>query len=123
MQARNLRRQACPLCPTQLASACVLERKLFYQQVIALSCLSNKTSKLTFYLGSFQSPQLLELSGIGNSTILKQYGITPLVDLPGVGENLQDHGFLATSYELKPGKTTLDILRNNATFAAEARAQ
>ncbi|KAF8604823.1 alcohol oxidase [Ceratobasidium sp. AG-I] len=81
----------------------------------SVSFVSNSTT--------FSSPQLLELSGIGNSTILKKYGITPLVDLPGVGENLQDHGFLATSYELKPGKTTLDILRNNATFAAEARAQ
>ncbi|KAF8604819.1 alcohol oxidase [Ceratobasidium sp. AG-I] len=73
--------------------------------------------------GSFQSPQLLELSGIGNSTILKQYGITPLVDLPGVGENLQDHAFVATSYELKPGATTLDILRNDPAYNAAALAQ
>ncbi|KAJ1300912.1 hypothetical protein OPQ81_003337 [Rhizoctonia solani] len=73
--------------------------------------------------GAFQTPQLLELSGIGNATILRQNGITPLVDLPGVGENLQDHLFLSSSYELKPGKTTLDILRNNATYAASAQAQ
>ncbi|CAE6497422.1 unnamed protein product [Rhizoctonia solani] len=73
--------------------------------------------------GTFQTPQLLELSGIGNSTILQQSGITPLVDLPGVGENLQDHIFLSSSYELKPGSTTLDILRNNATYAAAAQAQ
>ncbi|KAG9127180.1 hypothetical protein FRC07_000330 [Ceratobasidium sp. 392] len=73
--------------------------------------------------GSLQSPQLLELSGIGNPTILQQYGITSLVNLPGVGENLQDHLFIATSYELKPGKTTFDILRNNATYAAQAQAQ
>ncbi|QRW18391.1 GMC oxidoreductase [Rhizoctonia solani] len=33
------------------------------------------------------------------------------------------HVFIPTSYELKPGKTTFDILRNNATFAAEAQAQ
>ncbi|CAE6443613.1 hypothetical protein ACGC1H_002523 [Rhizoctonia solani] len=73
--------------------------------------------------GSLQSPQLLELSGIGNSTILRRFGIKPLVNLPGVGENLQDHVFIPTSYELKPGKTTFDILRNNATYAAEAQAQ
>ncbi|CAE6481256.1 unnamed protein product [Rhizoctonia solani] len=73
--------------------------------------------------GSFQTPQLLELSGIGNATILRQNGIGPLVDLPGVGENLQDHLFLASSYELKPGRTTLDILRNNASYAAAAQAQ
>ncbi|CAE7227869.1 unnamed protein product [Rhizoctonia solani] len=73
--------------------------------------------------GTFQTPQLLELSGIGNSTILRQNGVTPLVDLPGVGENLQDHLFLPSTYELKPGKTTFDILRNNATYAAAAQAQ
>ncbi|KAG8743828.1 hypothetical protein FRC10_011376 [Ceratobasidium sp. 414] len=73
--------------------------------------------------GSLQSPQLLELSGIGNPTILQQYGINPLVNLPGVGENLQDHLFIATSYELKPGMTTFDILRNDATYAAQAQAQ
>ncbi|KAG8727841.1 hypothetical protein FRC11_012322, partial [Ceratobasidium sp. 423] len=73
--------------------------------------------------GAFQTPHLLELSGIGNATILRQNGITPLVDLPGVGENLQDHLLIASTYELKPGMTTLDILRNNASYAADAQAQ
>lgn len=73
--------------------------------------------------GTFQTPQLLELSGIGNSTIMRSHGITPLVDLPGVGENLQDHIFVSTNYELKHGFTTLDILRNNVTYAAAAQAQ
>ncbi|KAG8917245.1 hypothetical protein FRC02_003265, partial [Tulasnella sp. 418] len=40
--------------------------------------------------GPFQSPQLLMLSGIGNTTQLTSHGINPLVNLPGVGENLQD---------------------------------
>jgi choline dehydrogenase-like flavoprotein len=39
--------------------------------------------------GSVQTPQLLELSGIGNKTILSNLGIETLVDLPGVGMNLQ----------------------------------
>ncbi|EUC63656.1 choline dehydrogenase [Rhizoctonia solani AG-3 Rhs1AP] len=73
--------------------------------------------------GTFQTPQLLELSGIGNTTILRQNGITPLVDLPGVGENLQDHLLVPTTYELKPGMTTLDILRNDANYAGAAQAQ
>ncbi|CEL58759.1 Glucose oxidase OS=Talaromyces flavus GN=GOX PE=3 SV=1 [Rhizoctonia solani AG-1 IB] len=73
--------------------------------------------------GAFQTPQLLELSGIGNSSILGQNGIAALVDLPGVGENLQDHLLIPSTYELKPGPTTLDILRNNATYAADAQAQ
>ena len=41
--------------------------------------------------GSVQSPQLLELSGIGNPQILKDAGIDVKVDNPAVGENLQDH--------------------------------
>ncbi|XP_028172920.1 glucose dehydrogenase [FAD, quinone]-like [Ostrinia furnacalis] len=41
--------------------------------------------------GSIQSPQLLMLSGIGEAAHLKDVGIYPLVDLPGVGKNLQDH--------------------------------
>jgi len=41
--------------------------------------------------GVFNSPQLLMLSGIGAADSLKALGIAPLVDLPGVGRNLQDH--------------------------------
>ncbi|KAG9047354.1 hypothetical protein FS837_002515, partial [Tulasnella sp. UAMH 9824] len=72
--------------------------------------------------GSLKTPQLLELSGIGNKTLLKKYGITPLVDLPGVGENLQDHVFVPSSFALKPGYTTFDILANDPVFAAAQNA-
>ena len=41
--------------------------------------------------GSINSPQLLQLSGVGDADELAALGITPEVDLPGVGENLQDH--------------------------------
>jgi choline dehydrogenase len=41
--------------------------------------------------GAFNSPQLLQLSGIGNAEELRALGIKPVLDLPGVGENLQDH--------------------------------
>lgn len=41
--------------------------------------------------GSFVSPHLLMLSGIGNKTQLAEHGIALVHDLPGVGENLQDH--------------------------------
>lgn len=41
--------------------------------------------------GSVQSPQLLELSGIGCPEILSRAGIAVKVDNPNVGENLQDH--------------------------------
>lgn len=41
--------------------------------------------------GALHSPQLLQLSGIGSSTKLGKFGINLVVDLPGVGQNLQDH--------------------------------
>ncbi len=41
--------------------------------------------------GAINSPQLLQLSGIGPAQLLRPLGIQPLVDLPGVGANLQDH--------------------------------
>ncbi len=41
--------------------------------------------------GAINSPQLLQLAGIGNAKELQALGIKPVVDLPGVGENLQDH--------------------------------
>jgi len=69
--------------------------------------------------GSFQSPGLLELSGIGNKSILAGAGIKQLIDLPGVGENLQDHIRIQTSYQVKENFTSFDILRYNATYAAE----
>jgi choline dehydrogenase len=41
--------------------------------------------------GSINSPQLLQLSGVGNASELSGLGISPVADLSGVGENLQDH--------------------------------
>ena len=41
--------------------------------------------------GAINTPQLLQLSGVGDAQHLRSLGIKPVVDLPGVGENLQDH--------------------------------
>lgn len=41
--------------------------------------------------GAVGSPQILQLSGIGAASELQRHGIDPVLDLPGVGENLQDH--------------------------------
>ncbi|MDQ0300500.1 choline dehydrogenase [Salibacterium salarium] len=41
--------------------------------------------------GAINTPQLLQLSGVGEAEHLRSLGIEPVVDLPGVGENLQDH--------------------------------
>lgn len=41
--------------------------------------------------GAVNSPQILELSGIGSPAVLQKAGVEVIVDLPGVGENLSDH--------------------------------
>ena len=46
--------------------------------------------------GAFESPRLLQLSGIGPAADLQAHGISPVVDLPGVGQNLHDHVMLLT---------------------------
>lgn len=57
--------------------------------------------------GALHTPQLLELSGIGDSRILSSVGINTVVDLPGVGANYQDHLLLFTAQTGKiPPKLT-----------------
>ncbi|HMI67859.1 MAG TPA: choline dehydrogenase, partial [Cyclobacteriaceae bacterium] len=51
--------------------------------------------------GAFNSPQLLQLSGIGDPEILKSAGVKVLHDLPGVGKNLQDHLEVYIQYSCK----------------------
>ncbi|KAJ7146031.1 alcohol oxidase [Mycena epipterygia] len=68
--------------------------------------------------GTVQTPQILELSGIGDSKFLESMGIQTLVDLPGVGENLHDHTFTRIHYQAKRGIRTFDEFRNNPEFAA-----
>ncbi len=48
--------------------------------------------------GAVNSPHLLMLSGIGPPDELERAGIQPVIDLPGVGGNLQDHLFIAVAY-------------------------
>ncbi|KAF9028819.1 alcohol oxidase [Hymenopellis radicata] len=53
----------------------------------------NASKEVILSAGSLHTPQILELSGIGNASIIEPLGIKSVVDLPGVGENLQDHIF------------------------------
>jgi choline dehydrogenase-like flavoprotein len=56
--------------------------------------------------GALQSPQMLMLSGIGPGAHLRQFGIAVLHDLPGVGQNLQDHPDFIFAYRAR----SLDLL-------------
>lgn len=56
--------------------------------------------------GSLQSPQLLELSGIGNTTLLASLGISTVVNLPAVGSQLQDHTTYAGAFRFNVSSFT-----------------
>lgn len=62
--------------------------------------------------GALQSPQLLQLSGIGNATLLQDLGIQPLVDQPMVGQNLQDHLQIRVIHRCNQPLTTNDDMRS-----------
>ena len=62
--------------------------------------------------GSIQSPQLLQLSGIGPRALLEQHGIPVVLDAPGVGENLQDHLQIRLSFECTKPITVNDQLNS-----------
>jgi choline dehydrogenase len=62
--------------------------------------------------GSIGSPQILQLSGIGPAALLQQHGIPVVQDLPGVGENLQDHLQIRAVFKVD-GVSTLNTLANS----------
>jgi choline dehydrogenase len=61
--------------------------------------------------GSYNSPQLLMLSGIGPAEELRAVGITPALDLPGVGRNLSEHPHIPVEFEASVPETFLNELR------------
>jgi choline dehydrogenase len=62
--------------------------------------------------GSLQSPQLLQLSGVGPAALLREHGIDVVHELPGVGENLQDHIGCKVIYKVKKPNTINEISRS-----------
>ena len=61
--------------------------------------------------GALQSPQLLQLSGVGPPDLLQRFGIPVVHPLPGVGENLQDHLQARVIFRCTQPITTNDVLR------------
>ncbi|HEX5628958.1 MAG TPA: choline dehydrogenase [Usitatibacteraceae bacterium] len=60
--------------------------------------------------GALQSPQLLQLSGVGPADLLREHGIAVVADRPGVGGNLQDHLQLRLVFKCTKAITTNDDL-------------
>lgn len=61
--------------------------------------------------GSYNSPQLLLLSGIGPAEEIAEHGITPIHELPGVGKNLSEHVVFHVQFAMKEPVTFLSRLR------------
>ncbi|KAK5197198.1 hypothetical protein LTR99_000443 [Exophiala xenobiotica] len=68
--------------------------------------------------GVINSPQILELSGIGDPEVLRAAGVECLVPLPSVGTNYQDHIASATVYHLAPGQMSGDAIFTPEVMAA-----
>ena len=62
--------------------------------------------------GAINSPQLLQLSGVGPAELLRAHGIAVVHDLPGVGENLQDHMNTRVVYRARRANTLNEISRS-----------
>jgi choline dehydrogenase len=84
------------------------------KRATGVACGAEKISagEVILSAGALQSPQLLQLSGIGPKDLLKKFAIPLVSDLPGVGENLQDHLALRFIYKCTRPVTTNDDLRN-----------
>ncbi len=62
--------------------------------------------------GAFNSPQLLQLSGIGPAALLRQHGIDVVADMPGVGADLQDHLQVRFQYRCTEPITMNDVVNS-----------
>ena len=111
-----------------LRSGCLITRVLFeakravgveYEQDGVLKTV-RAAREVILSGGAISSPQILMLSGIGPAEHLRETGVEPLVDLPGVGRNLVEHPFLLIGWrvtakgvrsELRLDRATLSVLR------------
>ncbi|KAL4955773.1 hypothetical protein BDW69DRAFT_160027 [Aspergillus filifer] len=93
---------------------------------VALSATSarsivNATKEVILAAGSLHTPQILQLSGIGDPALLKPLNISTVASVPGVGHNLQDHLYVPVVYQMDFPLTATN-LSTNTTFAAESLA-
>ncbi|KAK5064340.1 hypothetical protein LTR84_000173 [Exophiala bonariae] len=69
--------------------------------------------------GVIQSPQLLELSGIGDPEVLRNAGVDLVVENKGVGANFQDHVLGGILFDLKPGIESMDALHDEVFLTSQ----
>ena len=89
-----------------------------YTNANGTTCVAKAKKEVILSAGAIQSPQLLELSGIGSAKLLKKLGIEVLVDQPTVGENLQDHVHTSIGFQVDDGLPTFNDLNAPGAFQA-----
>ena len=62
--------------------------------------------------GAFNSPQLLQISGVGPASLLRRHGIDVIADMPGVGADLQDHLQIRMQYRCTEPITMNDVIND-----------
>ncbi|KAF8432589.1 hypothetical protein BGX38DRAFT_1276640 [Terfezia claveryi] len=72
--------------------------------------------------GAVHTPQILQLSGIGAKALLEGLGLPVLIDLPGVGQNYQDHPFASLKLNLANVEHSPIDMERNATYDAAMKA-
>lgn len=76
------------------------------------------TKEVILCAGAIQTPQLLQLSGVGPGELLREHGIEPIHESPEVGANLQDHYQVRIIYRLKQKLSLNSDVRNPFKLAA-----
>lgn len=77
------------------------------------------TREVVLSAGVIQTPQLLELSGIGDPEVLQAAGVQCKIENKAVGANFQDHVLGGLLYDLKPGVDSLDALHGEEFMKAQ----
>jgi choline dehydrogenase len=79
------------------------------------------TREIVLAAGAVQSPQLLELSGVGQPDRLRGLGIDVRHELPGVGENLQDHYVSRATFRIRGARTLNERMRGLSLLGEVAK--
>jgi choline dehydrogenase len=78
----------------------------------ATACTAYASGEVILAGGAFNSPQLLQLSGLGPAELLRAHGIDVIADMPGVGANLQDHFQVRMQFRCTEPITMNDVVNN-----------
>lgn len=95
----------------------------FAADVNATRLLVNVTQEVILTAGVLFTPQLLQVSGVGPSALLESLGIKVQIDLPGVGENYQDHPMVDLSYIYQNVTDSPALEAASTTREAESRRE